>query len=53
MQELLKEVNDDIYGSNTDIIFQYYLIRRLKESISEKEKHMHKLIFKEVAYRQF
>lgn len=53
MPELLKEINADIYGSNTDFIFQYYPIGRLKESISEKEKHMPKLIFMEVAYRQF
>lgn len=53
MPELLKEINDDTYGSNTDFIFQYYPIGRLKESISEKENHLPKLIFKEVSYRQF
>lgn len=53
MLELLKEINADIYGSNTEFSYQYYPIGRLKESILEKEKHMPKLIFKEVAYRQF
>ena len=36
-----------------DFIFDCYPVGRLKETISEKEKHQLKLIFKEVAYRQF
>jgi hypothetical protein len=43
--ELLKKINDDIYGSNTDFIFECYPTGRLKEFISEKEKHILKLVF--------
>ena len=46
-------INEDIYGSDTDFVYDCYPVGRIKESISEKEKHQLKLIFKEVEYRQF
>ncbi len=52
--ENLSIISEEIYGADTDFIFECYPdFGRLKNVISEKEKHKLKLIFKEVAYRQF
>ncbi len=51
--EQLAVINEEIYGSDTDFIFECYPEGHIKDPISEKEKHQLKLIFKEVAYRQF
>jgi hypothetical protein len=51
--EQLTDMSEEVYGSDVEFIFECYPEGHIKSPISEKEKHTLKLIFKEVAYRQF
>ncbi len=51
--EQLIDMTVEVYGIDVDFILECYPEGNIKSPISEKEKHMLKLIFKEVAYRQF
>ncbi len=53
LPQRLLTITEEIYGQDYDFVNECYPEGTLKEIITEKEKHLLRLIFKEVAYRQF
>ncbi|TAF08840.1 MAG: hypothetical protein EAZ75_10150 [Flavobacteriia bacterium] len=49
----LSQINEDIFGEETSFILECYPDGFLSNTISEKQRHHLKLIFKEIAFNQF
>jgi len=51
--ERLVNITEEIYGSDIELVNECYPDGYLKDKLTEKQKYLLKLIFKDVAYRQF
>lgn len=49
----LTNITEEIYGADFEMVNECYPNGYLKDPISEKQKHVLKLIFKDVAYKEF
>lgn len=53
LPQRLTGITEDVYGQNFDFVNECYPDGFIKNAITEKEKHLLRLILKEVSYRQF
>lgn len=53
LPEKLLEITEEIYGQDFEFVAECYPSGFIKDSITDKEKHMLRMIFKDVSYKQF